>query len=106
MTFIDSCQYTIRRAYYSTAKTGQLEDFDFGRDRKQHTGHCFEYLRQSIMCSADSSVEPAANVEGFLGWGFPRQCRDFGELRDWTEDSRAFDGHGFLAADLLHNHRA
>ena len=50
------------------------------------------------MCSADSSIEPAENVEsGFLGWGFRRQCRDYGQLKDWAERWRAFDRHGFLA---------
>ena len=50
------------------------------------------------MCSADSSVEPAENVEsGFLGWGFRRLCRDYGQLKGWAERWRAFDGRGFLA---------
>lgn len=79
-----------------------MEDFDFGKDRTEHTSHCFEYLRQSLVCSADSSLEPAGSrVDGFLGWGFPRQCRSFDEIKKWSEKSRAFDAHGFLAADLL-----
>ena len=50
------------------------------------------------MCSADSSIEPAGErVEGFLGWGFERQCRDFDGLIAWAEKWRAFDGHGFIA---------
>lgn len=35
-------------------------------------------------------------VNGFLGAGFPRQCRDFEELKGWAETHRAFDAHGFL----------
>lgn len=59
------------------------------------------------MCSADSTVEPAENHEDiFLGWGFERQCRNFDDLKDWAEKSRAFEGHGFLAADLRHGDRA
>jgi hypothetical protein len=95
-------QYTIRRAYYSTTSEGNLEDFDFGKERKPHVAHCFDYLRQGILCSADSTIEPGVDtVNGFLGAGFPRQCRDFGELQDWAEDHRAFDAHGFLA-DMEH----
>ena len=76
----------------------ELEDFDFGIDRAPHASHCFEYLRQALMCSADSSIEPAGKrIEGFLGWGFQRQCRDYGGLMDWAEKWRAFDGHGFIA---------
>ena len=100
-------QYTLRRAYYSTSEPGELEDFDFGLDRTSHTSHCFEYLRQSLMCSADPSIEPAdTRVDGFLGWGFQRQCRNFVELKGWAENSRAFEGHGFLAADIVQNHRS
>ncbi len=98
-------QYTLRRAYYSTAESSELEDFDFGRNRSEHTKHCFEYLRQSLMCSADSSIEPAGSqVKGFLGWGFRRQCRHYEKLKSWAEDFRVFDLHGFLANDGLHNH--
>ncbi|MCJ1310856.1 hypothetical protein MMC25_004524 [Agyrium rufum] len=100
------CLYTLRRAYYSTSEPGLIEDFDFGHDRNVHVKHCFEYIRQSLICSADSSIEPASpGIDGFLGWDFGRQCRNYEELKDWAEQSRAFDGHGFLAADLLHNHR-
>ena len=90
-------QYTLRRAYYSSSGD-RLEGFDFGLNRTSHTAHCFEYLRQTIMCSADSSVEPAEDVEsGFLGWGFWRLCRDYRQLKEWAERWRAFDRLGFLA---------
>ncbi|KAL9074612.1 MAG: hypothetical protein Q9161_002205 [Pseudevernia consocians] len=92
------CLYTVRRAFYSnTTSETELEAFDLGKERKPHVAHCFDYLRQGILCSADSSIEPAVDtVNGFLGSGFPRQCRDFEELKDWAEKHRAFDAHGFL----------
>lgn len=97
------CLYTLRRAFYSTSAS-DLEDFDFGIDRMEHAAHCFEYLRQSLMCSADSTLEPAAvsssAKNGLLGWGFRRQCHDYDALKDWAETWRAFDAHGFLAIDL------
>ena len=84
---------------------GELQDFDFGHERDDHTGHCFEYLRQSLLCSADSSIEPVDNAaHDFLGWGFQRQCRNYDELKAWAEEARAFDAHGFLALDLLRKH--
>ncbi|KAI4129415.1 MAG: hypothetical protein LQ338_002255 [Usnochroma carphineum] len=96
------CLYTLRRAYYSNGTGG--EDFDFGLERNQHVAHCFEYLRQSIQCSADSTIEPAEHAaNGFLGWGFPRMCRDYTELSHWAEKRRAFDGHGFLAHPKIHS---
>ena len=93
-------QYTLRRAYY--AKSEDLQDFDLGIDRDAHVGHCFDYLRQSITCLADSSVEPAVGrVVGNAAWGFDRQCRDFGEVKSWAEAQRLFDAHGFIASESL-----
>ena len=75
-----------------------MEDFDFGKDRKYHVGHCFDYLRPSLMCAADSTLEPAIDeANGFLGSGFLRQCRSYEALKNWAEHNRAFDAHGFLA---------
>ena len=60
--------------------------------------HCFDYLRQALQCSVDSTTEPTIDaVNDFLGAGFPRKCRDFGSLKDWAKEHRAFDAHGFLA---------
>lgn len=99
------CLYTLRRAYFAEqAGDKELQDFDFGHDRNEHAGHCFEYLRQSLMCSADSSVEPAhvekKGGQEFLGWDVPRMCRNYDQLKNWAEERRAFDAHGFLANDL------
>lgn len=96
-TLSDLDQYTVRRAYYSTNGEGELEDFDLGKERRPHVAHCFDYLRQGILCSADSTIEPAVDtVNGFLGAGFPRTCRNFQGLKSWAEDHRAFDARGFL----------
>ncbi|CAF9908069.1 MAG: hypothetical protein ALECFALPRED_004213 [Alectoria fallacina] len=91
------CLYTVRRAFYSNSTIeDELEAFDLGKERKPHVAHCFDYLRQGILCSADSSMPAVDTVNGFLGAGFPRQCRDFEELKGWAETHRAFDAHGFL----------
>lgn len=88
----------MRRIHYATVQGhDELEDFDVGIERGPHVSHCLEYLRQSIMCSADSTLEPAEDrVERFLGGGLQRECRDFGALKSWAEEWRAFDGHSFI----------
>ncbi|OTB08904.1 hypothetical protein M426DRAFT_262347 [Hypoxylon sp. CI-4A] len=96
------CLYVLRRAYYS--QSDDLEAFDFGKDRPAHVAHCFDYLVQSITCAADSTVEPAEHTNGFLGSGFPRQCRDFGALKEFVGERRAFNASGFLAHGLKNGH--
>jgi hypothetical protein len=50
-----------------------------------HVRHCLDYLRQSIMCAADSNLEPVNdNLGGVTGWGSPRVCRRYDELVEWS----------------------
>ncbi|KAL4779981.1 hypothetical protein BJX76DRAFT_339288 [Aspergillus varians] len=69
--------YLLRRAYYTKpdadADADTVEDlqrFDFGRNRSVHVVPCFDYLVQSLVCSVDSTFEPAVDKEhGFWGAG-------------------------------------
>ena len=53
-----------------------------------HLLHCFDYLRQDIMCAADSILE-LVDVDGTStdGWGSTHQCRDFDALFEWAESN-------------------
>ena len=57
--------------------------------------HCFEYLRQSVMCSADTTIESVSywgfdgKVHGAHGWGVQHQCKDWDAVWDWTEKHHA-----------------
>lgn len=52
--------------------------------------HCYDYLRQAVMCSADSTPE-GQEVGSDLGdmatngWGVVHMCRDWSTLVDWVE---------------------
>ncbi|GAW17256.1 hypothetical protein ANO14919_067110 [Xylariales sp. No.14919] len=95
------CLYVIRRAYYT--HSAELQGFDFGKNRTIHAAHCFDYLQQSITCAADSTVEPGEDdPNGFLGSGFPRQCRSFEAVKEYVEEWRVFNATGFLAHGLEH----
>ena len=97
------CLYIIRRAYYDDSS--DLQEFDFGKDRDVHVAHCFDYIKQGLTCTIDTTVEPAVEKEGeFLGFGFDRQCQDFEALKDYVEKYRMFNASGFLAAGLDHGH--
>ena len=66
-------------------------------------GTVFDYLRQSLACAADSTLEPViSELGGVTGWGFSRGCRNYGELKRWAEKRRVNHLQGFL--ELHHEH--
>lgn len=80
---------------YLDAKLADASFIDFLEG--DHLAHCFDYLRQSLMCSADSNLESGVkNGDGVdvTGWGMKRVCRDFDRVRDWVGEWRGEDGVG------------
>ncbi|KAN0098999.1 protein of unknown function (DUF3328) domain containing protein [Hyaloscypha variabilis] len=53
-----------------------------------HTAHCFDYLRQSIMCNADTSLE--GETEAGPGWGSNHQCKDYDEVLAWANNHTVY----------------
>jgi hypothetical protein len=54
-----------------------------------HASHCFNYLRQGILCSMDSTLEGSGEGSGAAdGSGQLHICRDRGEVIPWLESSR------------------
>lgn len=60
-----------------------------------HSRHCREYIRESIMCNADTNIEYRVVREDGLketpGWDVKR-CRDFAGILAWAQENRAYDG--------------
>ncbi|KAF2150666.1 hypothetical protein K461DRAFT_280670, partial [Myriangium duriaei CBS 260.36] len=59
----------------------------------EHVFHCFDYIRQALMCNADMTVEwPRAEDDGSRfavdGWGIDHQCKDWDSIMKWMEDNR------------------
>lgn len=53
---------------------------------------CIEYLRNSILCAADMTLEEHWNGEKEVeGWGYTHQCRDANSVIDWIARHRASD---------------
>jgi hypothetical protein len=65
-----------------------------------HLDHCFEYLRQALMCAADSNLEDlVVDEKGEAtapGWGTKRVCRDFEKLSRWSTKWRASEDETIL----------
>ncbi|KAJ2990914.1 hypothetical protein NUW58_g2721 [Xylaria curta] len=101
-TFIPNLQWSIHQSFYTAlhADSGEVGMQDF-----PHIRHCFDYIRQALICSADDTLEPVDLVlGGVTGWNGTHVCRDFGELTAWAEDHRTNNLRGFRQAHETHRH--
>ncbi|KAE8385346.1 hypothetical protein BDV23DRAFT_188304 [Aspergillus alliaceus] len=53
-----------------------------------HIAHCLDYLRQSVMCSGDVTLEPPdekpeKGKSPLQGWGVKHVCRNWEEIEAW-----------------------
>lgn len=80
---------TIPPAEHSSSKSDAHLDALNAHNDPHHIRHCFDYLRQALMCAADSNIEEVDwKLGGTSGWGFKRQCRDYSAVVDWAEKYR------------------
>ncbi|KAI8627284.1 hypothetical protein F5Y19DRAFT_477498 [Xylariaceae sp. FL1651] len=95
------CLWSIHESFY-TALHAHPEDVDM--QDFPHIRHCFDYVRQSIMCSADVTLEPVdLALGGVTGWDGKHICRDFGSVTAWAEDHRTNNLRGFREAHKAHS---
>ncbi|KAL4908423.1 hypothetical protein BDW74DRAFT_175105 [Aspergillus multicolor] len=106
------CLWMIHRTYHSylraehsdAAEGGGLHlphahakthDSD-GHVINDHITHCIDYLRQGVLCAADTTFEPTDFAGGSSGVGVVHVCRDFEALYTWAdgEDRRAGEYRG------------
>jgi hypothetical protein len=58
--------------------------------------HCFDYMRQAILCSADIALEGHAfsfpeDNSGSDGWDAKHVCKDYGQVFEYLESVRPDD---------------
>ncbi|KAL9099505.1 MAG: hypothetical protein Q9187_009489, partial [Circinaria calcarea] len=95
--------YSIRRALFAEPGV-PIAGINMEHLKPPHMRHCFDYLRQALLCSADSTLEPfRTDLGGVTGWGFPRVCRNYDELKEWAEARRTNDREGFVEV-ITHPH--
>lgn len=98
------CLYMIMHGFNELALRGDLNmDMDAdegltreGEDPSAHLSHCFDYLRQAIMCHGDTALEGlqttfGPDVGGSDGWNTQHVCKRYGEVYDWLEEKRIDD---------------
>jgi hypothetical protein len=87
-----SLQHGIRQAYYASTGHDDQKSSHQEHSDPAHIRHCMDYLRQSLMCAADSTLEPVNfALGGVTGWGFKRQCRDYSALVEWSDKWRMYN---------------
>ncbi|KAH8745219.1 hypothetical protein F5883DRAFT_439155 [Diaporthe sp. PMI_573] len=66
--------------------------------RPDHVLHCFDFLRQEVMCLGDTALEGADEYTiaqgkpgGTLGWGSKHVCNDWDALHQWAVENEARD---------------
>ncbi|KAK3353842.1 hypothetical protein B0T25DRAFT_569028 [Lasiosphaeria hispida] len=70
--------------WYKGKSDNEYLRFALGEEhiRDEHIYHCFDYIRQAIMCCGDTTLEKARTVDdkivrGVDGWDVEHQCRDY-----------------------------
>ncbi len=74
-----------KEAYY------QILNGDYESTKIGHLAHCWELIRQGIMCHADTTLEwlqKPPNDIGVSAWGVEHDCRDFNAIYAWAEENR------------------
>lgn len=88
-------QYFVMDAYDKLLQhgpTGTEGKIPKGHD-SIHTNHCFDYLRQAILCTLDTTLEGAVPGKpgGTNGFGHTHVCKNYHEVVDWIEGRRVSD---------------
>jgi len=73
--------------------------FEAGDNENAHLGHCFDYLRQGVMCAGDMTLEPVLElgtdkVQVVDGWNVVHQCRNYDTMMGFAETHRYLNTTG------------
>ncbi|KAJ6276525.1 hypothetical protein J3E71DRAFT_245706 [Bipolaris maydis] len=75
--------YQGREVYSDKAHETNLNETEKMHMRYQHANHCFDYLRQAIMCYADTTLEGVDEL------GLTHQCKRWDEFERWYHKYKA-----------------
>ncbi|KAJ3993566.1 hypothetical protein F5050DRAFT_1780822 [Lentinula boryana] len=78
------CVNGIRFAYVA-ARDGLFKHAKEREAAFQHVNHCFDVLRQSLLCKADTTLIPLGPEKQHT-----RRCRDWTQIRAFVDDNHRF----------------
>ncbi|KAF3055335.1 hypothetical protein CFAM422_013198 [Trichoderma lentiforme] len=85
------CLYYSVDSYHQLIVNGPSED-----DNPRHAAHCFEYLRNSILCNLDMTLEGSMSTPDDKERGQPHVCRNREEAISWIEARRMDDAQDIV----------
>ncbi|CAK7237293.1 hypothetical protein SEUCBS140593_009910 [Sporothrix eucalyptigena] len=92
--------------WYEGGNDNEYLRFALGEDQVAdvHIYHCFDYLRQTLLCHGDTTLEKARvvddglghtrTVRGVDGWGVTHTCRDYDSIYAFAEQHRSRNDTG------------
>ncbi|KAI1150560.1 hypothetical protein F4825DRAFT_425971 [Nemania diffusa] len=92
MTHQLHCLYAIAEAYSAlTSDTSRVPS-----ETPWHLTHCFDYIRQGIMCCGDVALEGEQTTfpegfEGSDGWDAKHVCKNYDQVLEYLNENRAND---------------
>ncbi|KAI1324528.1 hypothetical protein F5Y16DRAFT_402383 [Xylariaceae sp. FL0255] len=101
------CLHAIIVAYYNALESPSIINSDDVPELDNststqiapfHVRHCFDYLRQALMCAADTNLEnvdPKTHLTN--GWDQVKQCRDYDQVVAWAEQFANSSDSGIVA---------
>ena len=78
-------------SYHQLILNGPSEE-----DNPRHAAHCFEYLRNSILCNLDMTLEGSMSTPDDKERGQPHVCRNREEAISWIEARRMDDAQDIV----------
>lgn len=89
---------TFPKSYLAQHYQTAFEETKLPQEVAHHSAHCFDYLRQGIMCAADTSLEGQAEDEP-PGWGSKHMCKDYDMVLEWANQRTAYKWRNGLLPD-------
>lgn len=88
------CVYWVMSEYHRVLHHGPngKEYFIDPTHNSYHTSHCFNYIRQAILCGLDTTLEGEGRGVGVAdGSGQTHVCRDKSQSIEWLEANKFID---------------
>jgi len=62
--------------------------------------HCFDYIRQSLMCAGDTTIAGEDFPGGSYQFDVVHVCRNWDQIYNWLDENRASDKWQFGEEEL------